>query len=150
MAADLCGDGFKSVAELIELDDKSAQSVRFAVADAVLFDDGAQFGSPVEGGFGDTGTLGDSDEGDGLTCFDQLGAGRLNSNGHFFFAHADWTSAMSRSRRSMRRRWRAASSPQPRASASAISAWVSTRWVSSVGKKVTSERKFGQCSQMLV
>jgi hypothetical protein len=65
-------------------------------------------------------------------------------------AQADWASEMSRSRRSIRRRCRAASSPHPRASASATSASVSTRWVSSVGRKVASERKFGQCSQMFV
>jgi hypothetical protein len=64
MAADLGGDGFKSLTELIEFDDKSAQGVRFPVADAVLLDDGAQFGSPVESGFGDSSTLGDGDESD--------------------------------------------------------------------------------------
>ena len=49
----------------------------------------------------------------------------------------------------MRRRWRAASLPQPRAAASAASVSASARCSCSTGRKLVSERKFGQCSQML-
>ena len=149
MPADLGGNGFESLAEEVDFDHDAAERVGLSITASMFFDDGTQFGTPVKSGFGNSCVRGDGREGDSLASFDQLGAGQFHSCDQIS-AHADWASEISRSRRSMRRRCRAASSPQPRASASATSASVSTRWVSSVGRKVASERKFGQCSQMFV
>ena len=51
--------------------------------------------------------------------------------------------------RSRSRWWRAASSPQPRAAASARSFTVSARSAARTGRNAASVRKLGQCSQML-
>ena len=66
VAAGVGGDGFQGAAELVDLDLESGQGERVAAVSAVFFDDGAQFGAPVEGGATDAGVGGDGVEGDGL------------------------------------------------------------------------------------
>lgn len=53
VAARLGGDGFQGEAELVDLDLQSGEGERVAAVLAMLFDDGAQFRSPVEGGAAD-------------------------------------------------------------------------------------------------
>ena len=148
VAADLGGDGFEAAAQLVDLDGEAGQGGGILAAGAVLFDDGAQVGPPVEGGAADAGAGGYLGEGDGLPGGGQLGAGGLDP-GLLVAGQLAWAWLMSGSSRSMRRRWRAASSPQPRAAASAARASASARCSCSTGRKLASERKFGQCSQML-
>ncbi len=148
MTACLGGDGFQGGAELVDLDLESGEGERIAAVSAVFFDDGAQFGAPVEGGAGDASVGGYGVEGDGSAGGEQVPAGAFDADGGFV-AHGVSVRFMSWSRRSTRRRWRVASVPQPRASASAASAAASARWVARMGRKVDSVRKFGQCSQML-
>ena len=149
MPADLGGKGFESLAEEVDFDDDAAEGMGFSITASMFFHDGSEFRPPVKSGFGNSCVRGNGREGDSLASFDQPAAGRLHSCDQVC-AHADCASEMSRSRRSIKRRCLAASSPQPRASASATSASVSTRCVSKVGRKVESDRKFGQCSQIFV
>jgi len=148
VAASLGGDGFKGEAELVDLHLESGEGECFAALVAVLFDDGAQFGSSVEGGPADAGVGGYGVKGDGGAGGEQMLAGVLDADGGFV-GHGVSVWFMSWSRRSTRRRWRVASWSQPRASASAASASASARWVARMGRNVDSVRKFGQCSQML-
>src|SRR2546423_6085947 len=86
---------------------------------AVLLDDGSQVALAVEGGSPDAGPGGDLVEGHRLSGGEQRGAGVLDAfapvvGAHRFAAHPVWTAWMWASRRSMSRRWRSASLPQPR------------------------------------
>lgn len=148
MASRLGRDGFQGEAELVDLHLKSGQGERFAALVAVLFDDGAQFGAPVEGGPTDASVGGYSVKGDGDAGGEQLLACVFDAD-RGFVGHGVSVWFMSWSRRSTRRRWRVASWSQPRAWASAASAAASARWVARMGRYVDSVRKFGQCSQML-
>jgi hypothetical protein len=65
VTARLGGDGFQGEAELVDLDLQPGQGERFTALSAVLFDDGAQFGSSVEGRPADAGVGGYGVEGDG-------------------------------------------------------------------------------------
>jgi hypothetical protein len=78
VAADPGGDGFEAAAQLVDLDGESGQGGGVASAGAVLLDDGAQVGPPVEGGPADAGARGDLTEGDGLPGCGELGAGGLD------------------------------------------------------------------------
>ena len=148
VAADFGGDGFEAAAHLVDLDGQAGQGGGVLAPGAVLVDDGAQVGPPVEGGAADPRACCDCRERDGLPGRRRARRRRprRGSAGRGQLALA-WP--MSRSSRSMRRRWRAASSPQPRASASAARASVSARCSCRTGRKLASLRKFGQCSQML-
>ena len=78
MAADLGGDGFEAAAQLVDLDGQAGQGAGILAAGAVLVDDGAQVGPPVEGGPADAGSAGYFGERDGLPGGGQLGAGGLD------------------------------------------------------------------------
>ena len=78
MAADLGGDGFEAAAQLVDLDGQTGQGGGVAAAGAVLLDDGAQVGPPVEGGPADPGAGGYFGERDGLPGRGELGAGGLD------------------------------------------------------------------------
>ena len=79
MAADFVGDGFEAAAQLVDLDGQAGQGGGVASARAVLVDDGAQVGAPVEGGAADAGAGGDLAEGDGLPGGCEGGAGGLDA-----------------------------------------------------------------------
>jgi hypothetical protein len=64
---------------LLDLGDEPGEGVCFAVAVAVVFDDGAQLGVAVEGGAAEPGAGGDLVEGDGLVCGDKVEAGLLDA-----------------------------------------------------------------------
>jgi hypothetical protein len=49
VAADPGGGGFEAATQLVDLDGEAGQGGRVAAAGAVLLDDGAQVGPPVEG-----------------------------------------------------------------------------------------------------
>jgi hypothetical protein len=78
VAADLGGDGFEAVAQLVDLDGETGQGGGVAVAGAVLLDDGAQVGPPVKSGPADPGAGGYFPERDGLPGRGQLGADALD------------------------------------------------------------------------
>jgi len=78
VAADVGGDGFEAAAQLVDLDGEAGQGGGVASAGAVLVDDGAQAGPPVEGGPADAGACGDLSEGDGLPSGGEVGAGGLD------------------------------------------------------------------------
>ena len=78
MAADVGGDGFEAAAQLVDLHGEAGQGGGVASAGAVLVDDGAQVGAPVEGGAADAGARGYLAEGDGLPGCGELGAGGLD------------------------------------------------------------------------
>jgi hypothetical protein len=78
VAADLGGDGFEAVAQLVDLDGETGQGGGVAVAGAVLLHDGAQVGPPVKSGPADPGASGYFPERDGLPGRGQLGAGALD------------------------------------------------------------------------
>jgi len=78
VAADLGSDGFEAAAELVDLDSETGQGGGVLAAGAVLVDDGAQVGSPVEGGPADPGAGGYFGEGDGLPGCGESGAGGLD------------------------------------------------------------------------
>jgi hypothetical protein len=78
VAADLGGDRFEAAAQLVDLDGEASQGGGVVAAGAVLLDDGAQVGSPVEGGPADAGAGGYFVEGDRLPGGGQLGAGGLD------------------------------------------------------------------------
>ena len=78
VAADVGGDGFEAAAQLVDLDGQAGQGGGILAAGAVLVDDGAQVGPPVEGGAADAGARGDLAEGDGLPGRGELGAGGLD------------------------------------------------------------------------
>ena len=118
--ADLGGDCFEGLAELVDLDGETGEGERLFALAAVLGHDGVELRAAVEGGPADPGSSGDSIEGDLLASGGEVGAGLLHS-GQLVVGHPAWARAMSRSRRSIRRRCRAASSPQPLASASRAS-----------------------------
>ncbi len=78
MAADLGGDGFEAAAQLVDLDCETGQGGGVVAAGAVLVDDGAQVGPPVEGGPADAGAGGYVGKGDGLPGGGEFGAGGLD------------------------------------------------------------------------
>ena len=78
MAADLGGDGFEAATQPVDLDGRAGQGGGVAAAGAVLLDDGAQVGPPVEGGPADAGAGGYVGERDGLPGGGELGAGGLD------------------------------------------------------------------------
>jgi|SRR5271166_2956789 len=148
VSAGLGGDGFQGGSELVDLDLQAGEGERVSAALAVFFDDGAQFGAPVEGGAADPDAGGDRVEGDVVTVGEELSAGLFDADGELVDHGVDaWF--MIRSSRFTRSWWRAASSCQPRASASAARAAASARWAARMGRNVCSVRKLGQCSQML-
>jgi hypothetical protein len=55
VAADLGSDGFDAAAQLVDLDGETGQGSGVVAAGAVLLDDSAQAGPPVEGGPADAG-----------------------------------------------------------------------------------------------
>jgi hypothetical protein len=83
-AADVGGDGFEAAAKLVDLDGEAGQRGGVASAGAVLVDDGAQVGPPVEGGPADAGARGDLAEGGGLPGGGEFGAGGLDRGGTFY------------------------------------------------------------------
>jgi hypothetical protein len=78
VAADAGGEGFEAAAQLVDLDGEAGQGGGVASAGAVLVDERAQVGPPVEGGAADPGEDGYLVEGDGLPGGGQFGAGGLN------------------------------------------------------------------------
>jgi len=78
VAADLGGDGFQAVAQLVDLHGEAGQGGRVAAEGAVLLDDGAEVGPPVEGGPADLGAGGYFGERDGLPGGCEVGAGGLD------------------------------------------------------------------------
>jgi hypothetical protein len=78
VAADLGGDGFEAAAQLVDLDGKAGQGGGVPAAGAVFLDDGAQVGSPVEGGAADARAGGYFVERDGLPGSSEVGAGCLD------------------------------------------------------------------------
>jgi len=78
VAADSVGDGFEAAAQLVDLDGETGQGGGVTSVGAVLVDDGAQVGPPVEGGAADSSPRGDVGEGDGLPGRGELGAGDLD------------------------------------------------------------------------
>ena len=148
VAADLSGEGFEAVAELVDLDGEAGEGEGVALVLAVFVDDGAQFGVAVEGGAADAGACGDLGGGDGLAGGEQVLAGLLDAGGEVA-GHEAWVRVMSRSSRSASLRCRWASLSQPRAAASAARVSASARWAARMGRNAGSLRKFGQCSQML-
>jgi hypothetical protein len=78
VAADLGGDGFEAAAQLVDLDGKAGQGGGVPAAGAVFLDDGAQVGSPVEGGAADARAGGYFPERDGLPGSSEVGAGCLD------------------------------------------------------------------------
>ena len=78
VAADVGGDGFEAAAQLVDLEGEAGQGGGFAAAGAVLVDERAQVGPPVEGGPADLGAGGYFGERDGLPGGGELGAGGLD------------------------------------------------------------------------
>ena len=78
VVADLGGDGFEAAAQLVDLDGEAGEDGGVVPAGAVLVDDRAQVGAPVESGAADSGVPGDFGEGDGLAVGGQRGAGSLD------------------------------------------------------------------------
>jgi len=68
--ADLGGNGFESLAEEVEFDHDAAEGMSLSITAPMFFDDGAQFGSPIQGGFGNCSVRGDGSKGDSLAFFD--------------------------------------------------------------------------------
>jgi hypothetical protein len=89
VAADAGGDGFEAAAQLVDLDGEAGEGGGVAGAGAVLVDDGAQVGPPVEGGAADPGEDGYLTEGDGLPGRGELGAGGLDP-GQFVVLVVSW------------------------------------------------------------
>jgi hypothetical protein len=75
VAADAGGEGFDAAAQLVDLHGQAGQGGGVASAGAVLVDERAQVGPPVEGGPADAGACGDLSEGDGLPGGGEFGAG---------------------------------------------------------------------------
>src|SRR5664279_205929 len=75
VAADVAGDGLERAAELVDLDGQAGEGERFAGLLAVFLDQGAELGTPVEGGPADAGEGGDGVGGDGCAVGGELGAG---------------------------------------------------------------------------
>ena len=73
VAADVAGDGFERVAELVDLDGQPGEGERFSGLLAVFLDQGAELGAPVEGGPADAGEGGDGVGGDGFAVGGELG-----------------------------------------------------------------------------
>jgi hypothetical protein len=73
--ANLCCNSFESLAEQVDFDHDAAERMGLSITASMFFDYGAQFGSPIESGFGNSCVRGDSGEGDRLSSLDQLGAG---------------------------------------------------------------------------
>ena len=124
--ADFGSDGFEALAELVELDGETGEGEGLLALLAVLGHDGVEFRAAIEGGPPDAGSSSNRVEGDLLAVGGEFDAG-LFDPGQPLVAHPAWARAMSRSRRSTRRRCRAASSPQPLVSASAARASASAR-----------------------
>ena len=80
MAADVAGDGLERVAELVDLDGQAGEGERFAGLLAVLLDQRAELGTPVEGGPADAGESGDGVGGDGFAVGGELGAGLFDAD----------------------------------------------------------------------
>jgi hypothetical protein len=79
VAADLGRDGFEAAAQLVDLDGQAGQGAGVLAAGAVLVDDGAQVGAPVEGGAADPREYCDCAERDGLPGRGEFGAGGLGA-----------------------------------------------------------------------
>ena len=58
MPADLGGNGFEPLAEEVDFDHDAAEGMGLSITASMFFDDGTQFGSPIQGGFGDSGVRG--------------------------------------------------------------------------------------------
>jgi len=86
VVADLGGDGFESVAELVELDGETGKGEGVLAPSAMLVDDGVQLGAAIEGGPADPGASRDRVEGDLLAGGDQIEAGLFDA-GHAVVAH---------------------------------------------------------------
>ena len=78
VVADALGDGFETAAQLVDLHGQAGEGGGVAAAGAVVVDESAQVGPPVEGGAADVGEDGDLAEGDGLPGGGQFGAGGLD------------------------------------------------------------------------
>ncbi len=78
VVADLGGDGFEAAAQLVDLHGQAGQGAGVLAAGAVLVDDGAQVGPPVEGGAADACACCYFFEGDGLPGSSEVGAGGLD------------------------------------------------------------------------
>jgi hypothetical protein len=135
-------------AQVADLGQDTRQGPRVAVALAVLFDHGPKGLVPVQGCPAYAGIKGNSGESDRLTGPDQLRTGLLHPGKDLGNRHAEGVADSRASRRATKRRWRAASSSQPRASASAAKASWSTRWAPTTEMLPASLWKFGHCSQM--
>jgi hypothetical protein len=78
VAADAGSDGFEAAAQLVDLHGQAGHGGGVASAGAVLVNDSAQVGPPVEGGAADAGEDGYLFECDGPPSGGQLGAGCLD------------------------------------------------------------------------
>ncbi len=149
MVTDLGREGLDSRAQLVYLDDETGEGEGLLSAPTMLCHQGSKLRPTIEGVSPYSCTHSHTGEGDLPALGRQLHTGLLNPANEFS-AHCPLARLIKRSRRSTRLRWRVASSPQPRASASRANASESARWVAKMGRKVDSVRKFGQCSQMFV
>jgi hypothetical protein len=75
VSADVGGDGFEAVAELVELGGEAGEGELLPGGVAVAVDDRAELAAAVEGGAADPGAVGNASEGDRLSAAGEIGAG---------------------------------------------------------------------------
>ena len=104
MLLDLARHSLQASPKLVNLDCDTAEGERLASADAVLFNQRTQLGPAIDGRFADAGPGGHFSDRDLVAAREKLGAGLLDVAFEIGLPHAPSALAMSRSRRSTRRR----------------------------------------------